>query len=102
MIVKKAFVQATLLWVAGIIFTLAFSRWALPGQQLQQMSCHKRTDRLLTDAEPDSREASGTSTPPCAAEMVAYYTTVSLHMGNLPLFTWQAGLCMLPFQYLLT
>jgi hypothetical protein len=27
MIVKKAFVQATLLWVAGIIFTLAFSRW---------------------------------------------------------------------------
>jgi hypothetical protein len=28
MIVKKAFVQATLLWVAGIIFTLAFSRWA--------------------------------------------------------------------------
>jgi hypothetical protein len=26
MIVKKAFVQATLLWVAGIIFTLAFSR----------------------------------------------------------------------------
>jgi hypothetical protein len=34
MIVKKAFVQATLLWVAGIIFTLAFSRWALASQQL--------------------------------------------------------------------
>lgn len=50
MIVKKAFVQATLLWVAGLIFTLAFSRWEAFSQAVQcnDGSCAMARDKCST------------------------------------------------------